>query len=104
MKRFTAYRRNLAERGTHSPLQMNPADAPQFEGVVWTDGSVTIRWLTACRSTSVWASLEDMLNIHGHPEYGTVIEWHDGEAPLEWLRQLEHYHDLQQAQAQQQVS
>jgi hypothetical protein len=75
IQRFTAYRRN-------------PDNEPQFEGVIWTDGTVTLRWLTACRSTSVWANLADCLNIHGHPEYGTLIEWHDGPAPPEWLAQI----------------
>ena len=89
MQRFTVYRRNLSERGTHTPLQANPDDAPQYEGVIWTDGTVTLRWLTGCKSHSVWTSLSDVLNIHGHPEYGTVIEWHDGPAPREWLDQLE---------------
>jgi hypothetical protein len=28
-----------------------------------------------------------MLNIHGHPEYGTVIEWHDSMPPPEWTEQ-----------------
>lgn len=81
MNRFTAYRRNLAERGTHNEYQMNAASEPQFEGVVWSDGTVTLRWLTACKSHSVWSSLEDMLRIHGHPEYGTEIVWHDGPPP-----------------------
>lgn len=90
MKRFTAYRRNLATRGTHTELQRNPDDMPQFEGVVWSDGSCTIRWLTACKSTAVWNSLEDMLNVHGHPEYGTDIIWHDHETiPDEWSKQLQ---------------
>jgi hypothetical protein len=84
VQRFTAYRRNLNERGTHNSMQANPNDEPQFEGVIWTDGTVTLRWLTACRSTSVWNNLTDMLNIHGHPEYGTVIEWHDSPAPADW--------------------
>lgn len=88
MKRFTAYRRAISQRDTHTAYQKNPDDVPQFEGVIWTDGTVTLRWLTACRSTSVWANLEDMLNIHGHPEYGTEIVWHDQqEAPAEWLAQ-----------------
>jgi hypothetical protein len=39
---------------------------------------VAIRWLTAKRSTSVWASLADALDIHGHAEYGTYIVWGDG--------------------------
>lgn len=85
--RFTAYRRNISQRGTHTALQKNPDDEPQFEGVIWTDGTVSLRWLTACKSTSVWASIGDMLNIHGHPEYGTVIDWHDSPAPVEWLEQ-----------------
>lgn len=87
MKRFTAYRTAISGRDTHTALQKNPDDQPQFEGVIWTDGSVTLRWLTACRSTSVWANVGDMLNIHGHPEYGTVIEWHDGMPPPEWTEQ-----------------
>jgi hypothetical protein len=84
VKRFTAYRRNISQRDTHTELQKNADHEPQFEGVIWTDGSVTLRWLTACRSTSVWANVSDMLNIHGHPEYGTEIVWHDGPAPVEW--------------------
>jgi len=88
VKRFTAYRRAISQRDTHTAYQKNPDDVPQFEGVIWTDGTVTLRWLTACRSTSVWANLEDMLNIHGHPEYGTEIVWHDQqESPAEWVAQ-----------------
>lgn len=89
MQRFTAYRKNLAQRGTHNHYQMNAEDEPQFEGVIWSDGTVTIRWLTACKSTSVWANLEDMLNIHGHPEYGTEFVWHDGQVPVEWATKYE---------------
>lgn len=89
MQRFTAYRRNISERDTHNHFQKNPDDEPQFEGVIWHDGSVTLRWMTACRSTSVWANIADALNIHGHPEYGTDIVWHDGPAPIEWVRQVD---------------
>jgi hypothetical protein len=88
MNRFTVYRRNIGERDTHNHLQKNADDAPQFEGVIFSDGTVAIRWLTACRSTSVWASIEDCLNIHGHPEYGTFIVWHDGPTPAFWLDAL----------------
>lgn len=91
MQRFTAYRRNISERDTHNHYQKNPDDQPQFEGVVWTDGTVTLRWLTACASHSVWNSLEDCLRVHGHPEYGTVIEWHDGEVPKAWKEILDAY-------------
>lgn len=88
IRRFTAYRRALAERGTHTELQRNADDEAQFEGVIWSDGTVTLRWLTACRSHSIWASLADCLNIHGHPEYGTDIIWHDGDEPPEWRAQV----------------
>lgn len=77
IKRFTVYRPKLHERGTHNESQRNAPDEAQFEGVVWSDGTCTLRWLTACRSTSVWESFEQMWAIHGHPEYGTQIVWHD---------------------------
>lgn len=86
IQRFTAYRPGLAARGTHNADQMNAPDEPQYEGVIWTDGTVTLRWLTAKSSTSVWNCLADMLAIHGHPEYGTDIVWHDTKfPPQEWM-------------------
>jgi hypothetical protein len=88
MKRFTAYRTEMDSVGTHNHYQANPQDEPQFEGVIWTDGTVTLRWLTGCRSHSIWATLSDCLNIHGHPEYGTKIIWHDGPTPKEWVNKL----------------
>lgn len=91
MKRFTVYRRAISERGTHDETQRNADEAPQFEGVIFSDGTVCLRWLTAARSHSVWSTLEDMLAIHGHPEYGTEIEWHDGDAPEEWTRRLQQF-------------
>ena len=93
MKRFTAYRRNISKRETHSMLMKNPDDQPQFEGVIWTDGTVSVRWLTPIRATSVWDSLYDLLMIHGHPEYGTVIEWHDDFIPKEWTDIVKAYED-----------
>jgi len=95
--RFTAFRRNLAARGTHVPgVQANPDDQPQYEGVVFSDGKCVIHWLTASRSISVFDSLEQMLQIHGHPEYGTEIVWHDGAMPVEWERQLVSYAEHRQ--------
>jgi alpha-glucosidase (family GH31 glycosyl hydrolase) len=91
MKRFTAYRTMMSQRDTHNHYMKNPDDQPQFEGVVWTDGTCAIRWFTACSSTSVWNSLEDMLNIHGHPEYGTKIIWHDGDEPEVWTKKVKAY-------------
>jgi hypothetical protein len=49
---------------------------PQFEGAVFSDGSVAVHWLTEIRSHSIWSSLEDFFADHRHPEYGTImIKW-----------------------------
>jgi hypothetical protein len=84
MQRFTAYRREISQRDTHNQYQKNPDNEPQFEGVIFTDGTCAIRWRTQLGSTSIWSSVEDALRIHGHPEYGTEIVWHDGPAPEYW--------------------
>lgn len=84
IKRFTAYRRNLAVRGTHSDMQRNADSEPQYEGVIFTDKTVALRWLTPLASTSVWPDLKSALGVHGHPEYGTDIVWHDCDPPEEW--------------------
>jgi hypothetical protein len=58
----------------------NPPEDVQYEGVVFSDGTVVVRWLTQFRSHSIWQSLDDLLAIHGHPEYGTEWVWFDGES------------------------
>ena len=55
----------------------NPAHEPQLEGVVFSDGTVCVRWLTSKRSHSIWASYEDFDAIHGHPEYSSVVNFLD---------------------------
>lgn len=64
MRAFTMYRRNVPD-ATHNSDQKNAPHEPQFEGMLFTDGSVAIRWMTAKRSTAVWSSMDDMLAIHG---------------------------------------
>lgn len=60
----------------------NSGESADYEGVIFSDGTVVIRWLTAYRSHSVWACWRDFYQVHGHPEYGTRIEFHDkGAAP-----------------------
>lgn len=83
MNRFTVYRPAIPE-DTHNEDQANAPDQPQYEGVVFFDGTCVIRWLTAVGSTSVWDSFGDCMRIHGHPEYGTYIEFHDAVLPLPW--------------------
>ena len=82
MRRFTMFRRGDLS-ATHDAKQANTPDEPQFEGVVFSDGTVAIRWLTALRSTSVWADLDTAMGVHGHPEerYQSEIVWHDAPAP-----------------------
>jgi hypothetical protein len=75
---FTGYRPAAAELGKHNADQLNPPDEAQYQGVVFADGSVAIRWCTALRSTSVWSDFATFFGVHGHPEYGTVIVWGDG--------------------------
>jgi hypothetical protein len=73
------YRKNVPT-DTHDENQRNAPDEPQFEGVVFNDGKVVVHWLTAVRSISVWDSMDDMLKIHGHPEYDSELRWMD----LDW--------------------
>jgi len=80
MSFFTMYRRNVPV-DTHDENQRNAPDEPQFEGVVFSDGFCAVRWLTAKRSVSVWNSFEDMMAIHGHPEYGSELVFHE---PAGW--------------------
>mgnify|MGYP001610206531 CR=1 FL=1 len=75
MRGFTMYRIAVPVE-THDENQRNPPNEPQFQGVVFDDGKVAVRWLTAKRSVSVWDSMDDLLDIHGHPEYGSRLVWH----------------------------
>jgi hypothetical protein len=77
-KTFIAYRPHITPN-THNDDQANPPNEPQFEGVVFKDGKCVIHWLTSKASISVFDSFEDMMAIHGHPEYGTLLVWGDNE-------------------------
>ena len=84
MDRFTVYRPAIPDEAPHNEFQANAPDEAQFEGVVFADGTCVIRWLTLAGSTSVWDSFTDMLNVHGHPEYGTRVIFHDRALKLPW--------------------
>ena len=79
MRRFVIYRRGPLP--THDENQKNAPDQPQCEGVVFTDGTVVLRWCTAAKSTSVWADFDTMMKVHGHTDpnsqHGTEIVWLD---------------------------
>jgi hypothetical protein len=51
----------------------NSGNSPDYEGIVFSDGTVVIRWQTRYRSTGIFASWDEFLQVHGHPEYGTRI-------------------------------
>lgn len=74
--RFEVYRRrtNLVreQRGISAP-----ADRPQFEGTVQTNGVTVITWLTKATSTCIFRSFGEMIGVHGHPEYETEVVWLD---------------------------
>jgi hypothetical protein len=80
-KTFTVYRRGDL-RDTHGPKQWTGPNEPQYQGVVFADGTCVLRWVGAVGSHSVWKSFEDAMTVHGHPEprYGTEIVWHTDES------------------------
>jgi hypothetical protein len=78
MKRFIGYRSHPPEK-YYGQGAANPPDRAQYEGVVFSDGTVVVHWLTEFSSHSIWKDYETFYQIHGHPEYGTVIRWLDGE-------------------------
>lgn len=77
MKTFIMYRREDIS-ATHNSDQVNPPSEPQFEGIIFSNGKCAICWRTARSSVSVWDSFEDMMAIHGHPEYGSELIWTGG--------------------------
>jgi hypothetical protein len=76
MKRFIGYRPNPPQEYYEQGAANNPEES-QYEGVVFEDGTVVVRWLTKFRSHSIWQDYDTFYQIHGHPEYGTIIKWLD---------------------------
>ena len=81
---FTMFRRgDLSE--THDQNQRPPApDEPNFWGVVWPDGTCTLRWCGAVAATSVWASFDDAMKVHGHfgDKHDPLLVWDSGALPV----------------------
>lgn len=71
---FSGYRPNPPTEYRQAGIT-NAGQSPDYEGVIFSDGTVAIRWLTDYPSHSVWNSMHDFYQVHGHPEYGTRIEW-----------------------------
>lgn len=78
MRTFKGYRPHPPEEYKAQGIT-NSGDHPDYEGVIFSDGTVAIRWLTTYRSHSTWNDYECFYHVHGHPEYGTVITFDDGQ-------------------------
>jgi hypothetical protein len=48
------------------------------EGVQFSDGTCVLRWLTQHTSTAIYASMADLITIHGH-NGATQVRWIDEE-------------------------
>jgi len=44
-----------------------------LEGIVFTDGTVAIRWLSKFASTAIYNSLAEFEAIHGHDGKGYIV-------------------------------
>lgn len=74
---FAGYRPNPPEEYRDKGIT-NGGRTADYEGVIFSDGTVVLRWCTQFKSHSVWACWQDFYQVHGHPEYGTEIEFTDG--------------------------
>jgi hypothetical protein len=45
------------------------------EGVVFTDGTTAVRWLSSRSSTVIWSSIEDVRAVHGHAGATEIVWW-----------------------------
>jgi hypothetical protein len=72
VKLFTGYRPDPRPEYIAAGLT-NKGESADYQGVVFDDGTVVLRWLTDYRSHSVWRNYQDFYEVHGHPEYGTKV-------------------------------
>ena len=52
------------------------------DGILWSDGTVSIRWTGPMPSTVFWHSLANALHVHGHGGH-TRIVWDDPQPPAQ---------------------
>jgi hypothetical protein len=74
MRTFNLFRQNPPSGHKERGSALAPGEI-QVEGVEFSDGSVVLRWQTFEHSTEIFPSFETFFAVHGHPEYGTRIEW-----------------------------
>ncbi len=76
MRRFRVYRPQVPQEHLDAGRAVEPGQI-QVEGVEFSNGTVVVQWQTPGSLPASWASFDAFYRIHGHPEYGTVIEWLD---------------------------
>ena len=52
------------------------------DGILWPDGTVSIRWTGSMPSTVFWHSIANALHVHGHGGHTTIV-WDDPEPPAQ---------------------
>ena len=77
VRTFVGFRPNPPDDYVKLAITNASTQEPDYEGVIFSDGTVVVRWLTEYQSHSVWASWDDFMHVHGHPEYGTQIIFAD---------------------------
>ena len=73
---FRVYRMTPPEEYKSAGLA-NSGEKPDMQGVVFDDGSVAVRWLTAYASHVIWKDWDTLYAVHIDPyqNYGTRVEW-----------------------------
>ena len=75
IRAFRGMRKNAPLAYVEDGLTNGPNN-PDYEGAVFSDGTVAIRWLTLEHSLSFFPSWDMFYQVHGHPEYHTVIQFY----------------------------
>jgi hypothetical protein len=78
MRLFKGFRPHPREEYKAAGLTNN-GEREDYQGVIFDDGTVVVRWTTEHKSHSVWRDYPTFYKVHGHPEYGTRIEFVEAE-------------------------
>lgn len=76
MQCFAGFRPNPPQEYTEKGIT-NGGEKPDYQGVVFDDGTVAVRWMTQYGSHVIWPDFATFYAVHGHPEYGTRIVWYE---------------------------
>jgi hypothetical protein len=81
---FVGYRPDAAALGKHSVDTLNAPELPQYQGVIFADGTVTVRTLTRVRSWGTWDSFAEFYATGSGEELARIV-WPTGDAPTDAL-------------------